>query len=281
MAKKHCGECKHEINDLEPIFCGFCETYFHISQNCCGINTRGWMECLLQGKLLFVCAACRANLNGRSVRSYIDATLHSHEKQLPDLACLPSQVQQLSDVVAALSKKIDDFSARPKRVSNTPLSCDTPIEPAIRVKRRRVDRMPNIREKVNCGTKPIDLSDLSVPSIAPPARPKKFWLYLSGLNPSLTDSDVQKIVLRCLNISDPVDAIRLVPKGKDTSNMTFVSFKVGLDPDTKTIALDPSTWPTGLLFREFIDVPKNPSRHTLKPAAPRRMSLSSDASTPR
>lgn len=30
MAKQRCVECKQEINNLEPILCGFCEASFHI-----------------------------------------------------------------------------------------------------------------------------------------------------------------------------------------------------------------------------------------------------------
>lgn len=279
MNKKQCGECKLDINDLEPICCGVCETYFHISQNCCGINTRGWKESLMQGKVLFICPACRVHLNGRSIRCYIETAVKSHENRSPDIANLPVQVQQLSDAVAALSKKIDVISTRPKRMPTSPISYDTPAGPSTRVKRPRIDRTPVIRAKTVCGTKAMDLSDLSVSSVAAPAPPKRFWLYLSGLNPSLTDNDVRKIVSRCLN-TDPFDTIRLVPKGKDTRNMTFVSYKIGLDPDSKQTSLDASTWPTGLLFREFIDVPKNSARREFLPTIPRGGSLSSDGATP-
>ena len=107
----------------------------------------------------------------------------------------------------------------------------------------------------SCGTNNVDLSDLSVPSIV--HNVNKFWLYLSRLNPQITDSDVQKIVSRCISAPESVDVIRLVPKGKDVTGLSFVSYKIGLDPAMKNKALDSSSWPTGLLFREFIDQPKN------------------------
>lgn len=124
------------------------------------------------------------------------------------------------------------------------------------VKRRREER-PVVDVPIAKGSKSIDLSDLSVPSIIPAEPPIKFWLYLSRLNPLITENDVQKIVSRCLNIVDSVDVVRLVPKGKDVSNMTFVSFKIGLDISLKDLALDPASWPSELHFREFVDLAKN------------------------
>lgn len=120
-----------------------------------------------------------------------------------------------------------------------------------------VDRM-YLCPAVN-GTKTIDLSEiqLSVPSITQATVPNKFWLYMTGLNPLITDSDVQKIVSRCLNMSDGAEVTRLVPKGKDVTTLTFVSYKIGLDPDLKELALEPSSWPVGIRLREFVDFSKN------------------------
>lgn len=253
MEKQQCGECQLEINDLEPLCCGFCEVYFHINQQCCGLNIRNMKEPLSSGKIMFICHCCREELKGRSIRRYI-AEQH-HQTKTPALAFLPVQVQQLHDVVAELSRKVDSFSITPQRCRPTSLSA-TPIWPRLNAKRRREDR-PDFNAAVTKGTKTIDLSDLSVPSISAAAPPVKFWLYLSRLNPLITDDDVQSVVSRCLSTTDPIDVVRLVPKGKDTSNLTFVSFKVGLDPDLKDCALDPASWPSGLQFREFVDLAKN------------------------
>ena len=136
----------------------------------------------------------------------------------------------------------------------------TPVWPKQSIKRRRLYDKPNAIALPSCGTSDIDLSDLSVPSIVNNAN--KFWLYLSKLNPLVTDGDVQKIVSRCLNAPESVEVIRLVPKGKNIDSLTFVSYKIGLDPDIKTKALDSSSWPTGLLFREFVDQPKNWDRQS-------------------
>lgn len=255
MAKKQCGKCDQEINDLEPMRCGFCEAFFHTSQTCCGINARSMKEAFSSGKAILICHSCRDELKGRSIRRYI-AELETKQNQPADspiLNALPAQVQQLSDVVAELTKKIDVLSAKPQRDRSVSVSS---AWPRLGTKRRREDR-PNINVPITKGTKSIHISDLSVPSITATAPPEKFWLYLSRLNPLITDKDVLNIVSRCLCTTDHVDVVRLVPKGKDVTGMTFVSFKIGLDPCVKDLALDPSSWPDGLQFREFVNLTKN------------------------
>lgn len=253
MEKQQCGECQHEINDLEPLCCGFCEVYFHINQQCCGLNVRNMKEPLSSGKIMFICQSCREELNGRSIRRYIAE--QQHVEHPPALASLPAQVQQLHEIVAELGKKVDRFAATPQRHRSSSLSA-TPIWPRPSAKRRRDDG-PEINAPATRGTKTIDLSDLSVASVSAAAPPVKFWLYLSRLNPLISDNDVRSVVSRCLDTTDPIDVARLVPKGRDASSLTFVSFKIGLDPGLKDIALDPASWPSGLQFREFVELTKN------------------------
>ena len=228
----------------------------HISQQCCGINVRGLREAFSHGKILLICSLCRDKLKGQSITSYFAERPVSLPPNAPDLA---TKFQQLCGVVETLSKKIDDIASKPKPLPTTPL-CDSPIWPRRSVKRRRDERQLPIRAAAELGTKDISLNDLSVPSIFPAVAKNKFWLYLSGLNPLATNNDVQKIVSCCLGVPDDVEAIRLVPKDKVVTSLTFVSYKVGLDLELKDKALDPASWPVGLLFREFVGQPKNVPR---------------------
>ena len=172
---------------------------------------------------------------------------------------LPAQMQKLCEVVDGLSKKFDNIPC--KLNNDAPIGTSlnvttTPVWPGRNPKRRRADHL-SIDIAPDRGTNTVDLSDLSVPSITSGTAQKCFWLYLSGLNPKITDNDVLKIVTRCLHETKPIVVTRLVQRGADTSNYSFVSYKIGLDPDVKATALDPASWPSGLLFREFVDRPKN------------------------
>lgn len=249
MANKLCAECKLEVNDLEPVICGFCEALFHIRPQCCGFNQRSCKDVFSQGKVLFICSVCRNELNGRSVRDYIKDMQNLHTAPArPD--SLDDQVQQLTAVVETLSHKLDNFVCG--AIRPPPSEPITPQWPRLSVKRRRREFDQNPLPANDRGTKSIDLSDLSVPFIVPAASPPNFWLYLSAFQPLITVDGVQKIVSRCLEIISPADFIRLVPKGKDVTNMEFISFKIGLDIALKERALNAKNWPTGIRFREFV-----------------------------
>lgn len=259
MEKKQCGACQLEINDLEPVRCGFCEGCFHISQQCCGFNLRACKDVFTQGKVMFICTPCKIKLNGRSIRAYI-ADLDTPPSTTDN--SLASSLQQLSGVVEALSKKVDAIASAPK----TQPGDKTPVWPRVGAKRLRSDFE---RPAVSKGTKEMSFEDLSVPFITPAPPKPVFWLYLSGFQPRIANKDVEKIVSRCLDSNEPMDVIRLVPKGLDESAMTFVSFKVGINPDLKQQALDAESWPDGLMFREFVDRPKNAARQVYStPKAP-------------
>ena len=256
MEKQQCGECHIEINDLEPVRCGFCETSFHISQNCCGINMRSCKEGFAQGKFLFVCTKCRNELNGRSIRAYISDEVNRNATPTAT-DNINTQLQQLSGVVAELSRKVDNIANISTPKAPVFREMKTPVWPAVGTKRRRGENGLSLAPVADRGTGEVDLSDLSVPFITPAVSPPKFWLYLSGFQPLITNDDVQKIVARCLNLTNSFDVIRLVPKGADTTNMSYISFKIGLDLSLKQQALDATRWPTGLMFREFVDFSKN------------------------
>ena len=253
MDPKHCGECSLVINELEPIRCGFCDTYFHISQKCCGFNNRANRDLFSNGQAMFICPKCRDTLNGRSVCTYIEETMSPQPPPSVDLNLLSDQVQKLTSLVEALSKKVEGVD------KERPLakSVSTPQWPKTGIKRRRGNNGQPVQvvAVAERGTNTIDLSDLSVPFIVPPPQPQKFWLYLSGFQPLVKVEDVQKIVARCLDVQDSFDVVRLVAKDADITKLSYVSFKIGLDPDHRTLALNCSTWPAGLLFREFEQQP--------------------------
>lgn len=191
-------------------------------------------------------------MNGKSVKSYF-ADTHAPNDNIPS-SDLQNQVQQLFKLVEALTDKMDrcipqyafagHAAPRPKEASSWP---------RLGVKRRRGNDNLPITIPSDRGTNTIDLSDLSVSCLTPAVSPPKFWLYLSGLHPLVTAEDIQKIASRCLKLTVPADVVRLVPMGVDIAKLSFISFKVGLDPSIKDLALDASTWPSGILFREFID----------------------------
>ena len=78
----------------------------------------------------------------------------------------------------------------------------------------------------------------------------RFWLYLSRVSRNVTEEQITRLAAERLGVED-IKVKRLVAKGKDVSRMRFISFKVGMQADLKHKALASTTWPDGLVFREF------------------------------
>ena len=187
---------------LEPVRCGFCDAAYHTGHACCGFNLRNYKDVFAQGKVMFICPKCRTELNGRCICTFLAEEKQQIVSPTASGDNVNTQIQQLTDAVAVLSKKVDRIVLTAK----TPNSRDvwTPTWPELGSKRRRGEDGKSLRPAVDRGTSdtnPIDFNDLSVPFITPPVPEPKFWLYLSGFQPQIGNDDVQKIVACCLNTS--------------------------------------------------------------------------------
>lgn len=128
---------------------------------------------------------------------------------------------------------------------------------------RDEDQTPMLEQpaKIFRGTAHPANNLLTVPAVR---RDDKFWVYLTKISPDVNERDVQQLVKECL-LTDDVETKILVPKGRPLSTLTFVSFKVGVGHDLKSKAMDPSTWPPEIEFREFVEYGSNVP-HFWKPA---------------
>lgn len=263
MDSRHCGKCTELVTGIEPAICGLCDTHYHIGRECSGISRAEMNNLFAKGAAIFVCPNCRSNFSTNNVLGII--------KKLTLLESLETQVAELSQLVKELSRKIDDSSTQPFSFGATsqrsnPATGEWPLlKPP---KRRRgangetisVNSIPRPVQ----GTKIVDLSDLSVPNIIPEEPRPKFWLYLTGFHPQTSNDDITKIVTRSMDCNDAIDVVKLVPREADLSKLSFVSFKIGLNPTLKDTALRPSTWPERVKFREFQDFSRK-SSSTLNP----------------
>ncbi|XP_058064525.1 uncharacterized protein LOC131214157 [Anopheles bellator] len=93
------------------------------------------------------------------------------------------------------------------------------------------------------------------------------WLYISRLAPSVTDEQVASMVTNCLGSGEYI-VKRLLRKDADTATLSFLSFKVGLPETMRHKALQPTTWPSGVQIREFVDYHAHPSAPLTELEAP-------------
>ena len=206
---------------------------------------------------MFFCPGCCGVLNGRSMKAFIEDIKASSAPPAGSgvVDDLTNQLKQLTNTVATLGGKVDALTAINKTAGSTTTQYASVLAGTRGTKRRRSDEHSVPASKT--GTKSVVFEKLSISNITPKPDPPRFWLYLAGFNPLITNDDIKLIVSQCMGIPDlQPDVTRLVKKGADTSRLSFVSFKVGLDPEHESLALE-DIWPEGISFREFEDWSKN------------------------
>lgn len=236
--EKNCAKCCGEINGIEFVSCrGYCGGIFHIT---CANVSRALLGYFIQHRknLFWMCDKCAELFE------------NSHLRSITKVADEKSPLVSLTEAISNLHTEI-------KQLSNKPapgiLSPGTGIRQWPQIGQIRAAKRPRGLDSkaTEClsGSKQVGQNVVSVSVSTKPAN--RFWLYLSRIRPDVTNEEMLAMIRANLNLTEDPEVVKLVAEGADTSNMSFISFKVGLDPSFKTNALNPSTWPEGIMFREF------------------------------
>lgn len=240
---KNCGKCAKAINGIEFVVCrGYCGATFHINE--CSGATRAMLSYFTTHKknLFWMCDKCA------------DLFENSHFRAISCQADETSPLASLTSAITELRTEIKQLNSKPHPGSTPASSVQWPIINQRRGSKRPRMAVPVARASETCqvGSKKPQENDPSIP-ICKKEDIQRFWLYLSKIRPDVTVEAVSAMVKANLNIDADPPIVKLVPKGRTIESLSFVSFKIGLDPSLQQIALDPETWPEGLLFREFED----------------------------
>lgn len=255
-----CDHCAKPVKgEEESVSCmAFCNSVFHLK--CVNANANMntklnkafvnivhdtpnlfWMcnECVK----LMKCARFKPTVLsfGSAINSITERQEIAHDELRKELTKQGQQIEQLS-----------------KRIASTPtlLGAGDRIRPPS-LKRARQDEGASVNKPLVGGTKPVTDANSDANVLTVPEPTELFWLYLSRIHPSVKPESVEKLVKTSVLCEDPVKVVPLVKKGTDTSRMSFISYKVGMAPTLRDVALNPGTWPSGILFREFEDLTKN------------------------
>lgn len=242
-----CGKCTLPIRALEDrIECdGSCKNVFHLS--CTTLNAFDVRRCIENENLLWMCTCCLSLFRKQSSSTAsTDLKDEGNDK-------LESAVCELQKEMEAIKKEISDFKASTNHIhsshvnSHDEYSTSTPQADAshgIKLSSTWMSTMNDSNNsKLFTGTK--------VESNYPNDR-RKFWIFFTGVAKHVSCSEFSKMVVNCLQLDDPPEVMKLVPRWRNPEEVHHVSFKVGVDLKFKETAVMKSTWPQGLLFREFI-----------------------------
>lgn len=81
---------------------------------------------------------------------------------------------------------------------------------------------------------------------------RKFWIYFTRVAKHVSIDAMREMVVNSLQTHEPPDVIKLVPRWGNHENLSYISFKVGVAWQHREKSILESTWPAGLLFREFV-----------------------------
>lgn len=76
-------------------------------------------------------------------------------------------------------------------------------------------------------------------------------MFFTRVAKHVTENDVSKMVVDSLHLSNPPDVVKVTPRWINEHDVRYNSYKIGLQSVYREIALRESTWPCGLMFKEF------------------------------
>ncbi|XP_055632436.1 uncharacterized protein LOC129772929 [Toxorhynchites rutilus septentrionalis] len=233
-----CCQCSAPVRGLEFVKCnGFCQHLTHMK--CIGWK-RANLDFLTQNdNLLWFCNDCMKILDCVKTNGTVPAVQDVLAKKLDD--SLKPILTELGEIKTSIVQ-----AQLPSTVAST-------VWPNIKRPRAELNVTPTRKPTavLRIGTKSSAPTAKTIATVPKPAD--KFWIYLSRIDPQVSEEDVAMLVQDCL-ILITVVAKKLVKKETDLTKLQFVSFKIGINPNLKDTAMDPSTWPAGIFFREFEDV---------------------------
>ena len=225
---------------------GFCAAIF--CPKCCGLHDEVFKAVMNKSNLFWMCNTCKNIMDKARFRNAL-VSIDTANRQL--ITELKDQIRQ--DILEDIKLEIrTNFKTLIDSVPKTPL----PVTPRSfnfnSVKRRReydevVDKTTNRPSKLLRGTD--ETSALGNETIFNQSD-DKFWLYLSGISPDVPDQTVTELAVEKLGTHE-VTVVKLISRGRDPRSLNFISYKIGLPVSFKNKAMSSSTWPVGIVFREF------------------------------
>ena len=248
-----CDNCAKPVKgDEESISCmAFCDRMIHLKCGSTKLNKPFMNIIHANPNLFWMCNECAKLMKcarfKTAISSFGSAINSITERQDIAHAELRKEMAKQGQQIAQLSKRIGSSPAHT-------IPGDFIRPPPL--KRRRDEVSPTSKPLIG-GTKVLASDNIFEEIITVPEPTERFWLYLSRIHPSVKPESVEKLVKDCVQCQDAIKVVPLIKKGSDINRLSFVSYKVGMDPNFREIALRSDTWPKGILFREFEDNSKN------------------------
>lgn len=240
-----CESCANELIEENVVKCGgFCTAQFCLQ--CSKIDSTICAKVSSITNLFWMCNACSNMMEKARFRNAMVSTNAAVSQNFDELKneirCsvleeirleIRTNFKQLIDAVPKTPAPVPNvafFGSSKRKREN-----DGKIEPTPK-------RLSQLRRGTDSSGQPA--------SVGTTSESNMFWLYLSDISAGTPDECVTELVHQRLGSRD-LKIVKLVAKGKDLRYFNFVSFKVGMPMQLKQKAMQESTWPSEISFREF------------------------------
>lgn len=265
MVQGICVKCANEVKG-EVIRCGaFCSA--EVCLRCSGMSAAMLSAIRGSAHCIWICTACKGLVNKARFSNSL-VSVDTANMTVTDSLKTEIKDSILAEIRTEIRKEIREGFKTCKAASSQVSSSKRAREDesndssyASALKKAAI----NVRGTAQQAENEADLfpTDSTFAASGSPV----FWLYMRGFRPNITPERVSEWVQSKLGTSD-IKVRKLVPKGRDVSELSFVSFKVGLPVDLKDVALCKDTWPSLILCREFEDYNSQSGFDPDRPQAP-------------
>lgn len=229
-----CGNCKAVGNGKEEMVpcSGVCHKLYHLK--CANINITTYNNLIKNKQLRWYCLDC-SNINLFAIINKLDV--------------LSSNLAKLTSGFADVAALLKNSLAQDSGIINKFINSNNSVNSYANAIVSEMDSLQIVGDTY--GVAEPD------PFIVPVVPSEKLnYLYISHLSPSTSTDNVTSFLNKKLELEDNLKLISirsLVAKDKNLSELSFISFKIGLPPTLYNKVLCGSFWPAGVLVRPFVD----------------------------
>lgn len=240
-----CGKCSLPIGGglVERVVCDGCCKEYHLI--CTQMNSYQLRVCVEFKNVIWLCDDCLLTFRKQQPLTSNESNVKQGEgielgrKIEHTVSQLQSEITTLKQCFAELQLSLNSQTTDDS-INNAMLPTSTP------------------RGSFNQGrTSSLDTNECSEllkgSNVEPTSRGcRKFWIYFTRVAKHVSVDVMREMVASSLKTHDSPDVIKLLPRWGNYDNLKYISFKVGVDWKHREKAVLESTWPAGLLFREFV-----------------------------
>lgn len=180
---------------------------------------------------------------------------------IPEDRYVHNEIADLKLQVAGILQTLSSFSPADSS-SHSPVHHSTPVMSSTLINGTNQNYNDNNEESTEGTSSPKMYCSIGEnETIAQPNTRQELSLFITNIDSCVTEADVKTMVCQCIGApyNDCSRVVKLVSRHFKYGMLDNVSFRIDLNEKWREKALNASTWPCGVKFREFVNRAWKPS----------------------